>query len=427
MVLEMIMESVFAVVDIFWVSKLGADAVAAVGVTESLLTIVYAAAMGLAMGASAVVARRIGEGDRPAASRAAVQALHVAVGLAVVIGAIGAALGPSLLGALGAEASTIAIGGGYARVMLGGSVTVVLLFVVNAIFRGAGDAAIAMRTLWLANGINIVLGPFLVFGWGPFPRLGVTGAAIATTFGRGVGVVHQLWALRRPDARICVAREHLRIDRPVLATILRLSATGFVQGFIGTASWLALVRILSAFGSIALAGYTIAIRIVMFALLPSWGMSNAAATLVGQNLGAKQPDRAERAVWRAALYNVVFLGGVSLAFVLAAGAVVAPFATDPAVVAVATRALRIIAAGFVLYAFGMVVVQAFNGAGDTRTPTVLNLICFWLFELPVAWALAHAFGLGPGGVFLAITLAFSLVAIVGMAVFRRGGWKRQRV
>jgi putative MATE family efflux protein len=423
MVMEMIMESVFAVVDIFWVSRLGPDAVAAVGVTESLMTIVFALAMGLSMGATAVVARRIGEGNPDGAARAAVQAILIGVALAVCLGVLGAALGPRLLAAMGAPPAAIAMGAGYSRVMLGGSITVVLLFLVNAVFRGAGDAAIAMRTLWLANGINIVLAPFLVFGWGPFPKLGVTGAAVATTIGRGIGVLYQLRALVRGGGRLAVRREHLRIEPETLRSILRIARSGIVQVFIGVTSWVGLVRVLTAFGSTALAGYTIAIRIVLFALLPSWGMANAAATLVGQNLGAGRPDRAEQAVWRAASYNLVFLGVVGLAFVLFADSIIRLFSADPGVVEVGARCLRIVSAGFLLYAYGMVLTSAFNGAGDTRTPTLLNLACFWLFEIPLAVVLAHPAGLGPTGVFVSITAAFSAMAIAAVVLFRRGTWK----
>jgi putative MATE family efflux protein len=427
MVLEMIMESVFAVVDIFWVSKLGADAVAAVGITESMLSILYALAMGLSMGAMAVVARRIGEKDAEGASRAAVQAIALGLGVAVAIGAAGVWLAPRLLAAMGAAPAAIAIGTGYTRVMLGGSATVVLLFLVNAVFRGAGDAAVAMRTLWLANGINILLGPLLVFGVGPFPRMGVTGAAVATTIGRGIGVLYQLRCLSRSGGRVVVRRAHLRLDPAVMRTIVRIARSGVFQILIGTASWVGLVRILSGFGSDAVAGYTIALRLVLFALLPSWGMANAAATLVGQGLGAGDPARAERAVWRAGAYNAAFLGVIGFGFVLGADALVGLFTDTPAVASHAGRCLRIVSAGFLFYAFGMVVTQAFNGAGDTRTPTLINLVCFWLFELPVAYLLAGPAGIGPTGVFVAVTAAFSLVAVLSVPLFRRGRWKTTRV
>jgi putative MATE family efflux protein len=328
---------------------------------------------------------------------------------------------------MGASKATLAVGAGYPRIMLGGSVTVVLLFVVNAVFRGAGDAAISMRVLWLANGINIVLGPFLVFGWGPFPRLGVTGAAVATTIGRGVGVLYQLRALARGRGRLVVRRSHVQVDPATMATIVRVSASGILQSLIGMTSWIGLVRIVAAFGATALAGYTIAFRVVMFALLPSWGLGNAAATLLGQNLGAKRPDRAEQAVWRAAGYNLVFLGLVGLALFVFASPVVRLFSSDAAVVGYGSQCLRTVSAGFLFYAYGMVVTQAFNGAGDTLTPTIINLICFWLWEIPAAYFMSHVLGMGPRGAFLAITCAFSLVAVLSVVQFRRGRWRSVQV
>jgi putative MATE family efflux protein len=423
MVLEMIMESLFAVADIFWVSKLGPDAVATVVLTESMLIIVYAFAMGLSIGGAAVVARRIGEKDPQGAARAAVQVIVLGVGLAAVVGLVGVLFGPQLLELMGASPNVVAIGGRFTRVMLGGSVTVILLFLINGSFRGAGDATVAMRTLWLANGINIVLGPCLVFGWGPFPQMGVTGAAVATTIGRGVGVLYQLTALVAGRGHLAVRRQHLRVDGTVLRTILGLSGAAIFQVFIATSSWMGLVRIMSSFGSAAVAGYGIAIRIVLFALLPSWGMANAAATLVGQNLGARQPERAEKAVWSASLYNLVFLGAAGLLFVVFADAIVGAFSPDPAVVAHGTKALRIISAGFLFYAYGMVVTQAFNGAGDTWTPTLINLFCYWCWEIPLAWVLAKPLELGPTGVFVSVLVGFSTMAVVSVGLFRRGKWK----
>jgi putative MATE family efflux protein len=427
MVLEMVMESIFAVSDIFWVSKLGADAVSVGVVTESMMTIVYTLAMGLAMGTAAVVARRTGAKDPEGAARGAVQAIAIGVAAAALVGVLGAVFGTRLMVLMGAPASSVAMGAQYPRIMLGGSVTVLLLFVINAAFRGAGDASITMRTLWLANGINIVLGPCLIFGWGPFPRLGVTGAAVATTIGRGVGVLYQLRALARGRGRLAVRRAHLRIDGDTLRTILRLSRSGAVQMFIGMASWIVLVRIVARFGSNVIAGYGIAFRVVMFALLPSWGLGNAAATLVGQNLGARRPERAEQAVWRAALYNFVFLGGVGLLLVIFASDVLRLFSREPEVVAAGGRCLRIVSAGFLFYAYGMVVTQAFNGAGDTRTPMLINFVCFWVWEIPVAYGLSQAGALGPTGIFFAIASAFSLVAVLGVALFRRGRWKSVQV
>ena len=427
MVVEMIGESLFAVADIFWVSKLGADAMAAVGLTESLLTVMYAVSVGLSMGVGALVARRIGGKDPAGAARATVQAILIGSCLAAIIGVTGVVAAPRLLAVMGASDGVLRVGGTFARTMLGGSVTVVLLFLINAAFRGAGDAAITMRTLWLANGINILLGPVLVFGLGPAPRLGVTGAAVATTIGRGTGVLFLLWSLRRGKGRLVVRREHVRVDPEALHTIFRVARTGVVQMLIGMTSWVGLVRILASFGSAAVAGYTVAIRVILFALLPSWGLGNAAATLVGQNLGAGNPARAEQAVWRAALYNLFFLGTVGLLFVLLSGRIVRLFSDDPAVVAYGSRCLWIVATGFAFYAYGMVVSQAFNGAGDTVTPTLINLGCFWLGELPLAYVLSRPLGLGPTGAFVAITAAFSAVAVVSVVLFRRGRWKRVKM
>jgi putative MATE family efflux protein len=427
MVLEMALESVFAVVDVFWVSKLGAGAVATVGLTESMLALLYALAIGLAMAATALVARRIGERDRERAARTAVQAVALGVCVSVPLGIAGALLAPRLLALMGASPDVVASGWKFTAVMLGGNIVIVLLFLINAIFRGAGDAAVAMRVLWLANAINLVLDPCLIFGWGPFPALGVMGAAVATTTGRGIAVVLQLVTLARGTGRLAVRREHLGLDPKTMASLLRLSGSAIVQSLVGTASWIGLVRILAGFGSAALAGYTIAIRIVIFALLPSWGMSNAAATLVGQNLGAKKPDRAARSVFLAGVYNMVFLGVVGLVFVSVPGALVGLFTQDPAVRPIAAQGLRIISAGFLFYAWGMVFVQAFNGAGDTWTPTVINLFVFWLWEVPLAYLLAVRAGFGPRGVFLAIAVAFSTLAVAGGVLFRRGKWKEKKV
>jgi len=424
MVLEMAMESVFAVADVFFVGRLGPDAVAAVGLTESMLTLVYALAMGLGIGTTAIVARRIGEKDREGAARAAVQAIALGVAGAVFLGGLGVAFAPRLLALMGASPAVLRIGSGYTRVMLGGEATIVVLFVVNAVFRGAGDAAIAMRVLWLANAINIVLGPCFIFGLGPFPELGVTGAAVATTIGRGTGAIYAISRLFRAGSRIAVGRRHLRLDLAVMRTVARLSGSGALQSIVGMASWIGLVRIVATFGSQALAGYTIGIRVIVFALLPSFGMSNAAATMVGQSLGARDPDRAEKSVWRACLYNLAFLSAIGLCFVLFARPIVSVFTSDPVVLAYGTDCLRIIAAGFPFYAYGMVLSQSFNGAGDTFTPTMLNLVIFWLWELPLAWVLAVPLGMGPRGAFLAVAISFSALALAAGAIFRRGRWKR---
>ncbi|HVE69737.1 MAG TPA: MATE family efflux transporter [Thermoanaerobaculia bacterium] len=427
MVLEMVMESVFVVCDVFFVSKLGPDAVATVGLTESMLAIVYTLAIGLSIGATATVARRIGEQDREGAARAAVQVIALGLIVSGVLGVLGAVFAPSLLALMGASPSVIASGSSFTRVMLGGNAVIMLLFLINAVFRGAGDAAIAMRVLWLANAINIVLGPLLIFGIGPFPELGVTGAAVATTIGRGTGALFAFSRLLRPGARIQLSRRHLELDPAVMLRLVKLSGSGTFQVFVGTASWIGLVRIISSFGSTALAGYTIGLRIILFALLPSWGLSNAAATMVGQSLGAGKPDRAERAVWVAARYNMYFLGVLGLLFVILATPIVRLFTTEPAVVTHGADALRVVAAGYLFYAYGMVLTQAFNGAGDTWTPTWINLFCFWLWEIPLAYALAFWFGMGPHGVYLAITIAFSTLAVVSAVLFRRGRWKTRAV
>ncbi len=427
MVLEMVMESIFAVVDVFFVSKLGADAVATVGLTESLLALVYTVAMGLAIGVTATVARRIGERDPDAAARTAVQGIVLGVGVSLAIAVAGVVYADELLRLMGASPGVLAIGTGYTRVMLGGNGVILLLFLINAAFRGAGDAAIAMRVLWTANLLNIVLAPSLIFGFGPLPELGVTGAAVGTTIGRGTGVLLQLWFLTRPGRRVHVAQRHVVVDPALMWRLVRLSGSGMLQVLIATASWIGLVRVLATFGSSALAGYTIGIRIILFALLPSWGLSNAAATMVGQALGARKPERAERAVWIAGRYNVAFLGVVGLIFVIGAPWIVRLFTQDAAVVPVATACLRIVALGFPFYAYGMVLTQSFNGAGDTWTPTLLNLVCFWCFEIPVAWLLARELGFGPTGAFIAIAVAFSLIAVLSAILFRRGWWKRKAV
>jgi putative MATE family efflux protein len=431
MVLEMVMESIFAVVDIYWVSHLGDDiateAVTTVGLTESLMTLVYALAIGLSIGAMAMIARRIGEQNPEGAARAAVQAIALAVIVSVVIGVVGALLAPKLLQLMGGSPWVVEHGASFTRVMLAGNITVVMLFMINAIFRGAGDAAIAMRTLWLANWINIILGPCLIFGLGPFPKLGLLGAAIATNIGRGTGALFALSKLIREGGRFNIERRHLRLEPAIIARLLRLSGTGTFQVFIGMASWIGLVRIISSFGSNAMAGYTIGIRVILFALLPSWGMANAAATMVGQALGARNPERAEQAVWKAGFYNMIFLGIVGLVFVLFAPQIIGLYNPEPEVAHYGIDCLRIVAYGFLFYAYGMVLGQSFNGAGDTWTPTIINLFVFWLWEIPLAYVLSVGLGLGPRGVFVAITISFSTLAVVSALVFRRGRWKTRVV
>ncbi len=427
MVLELMMESVFAVVDIFFVSKLGSGAVATVGLTESMLTIVYAIGIGLSMAATAMVARRTGEKDKEGASVAAVQAIWVGFVVSLPIMGLGIFFAPNLLQLMGASEEIVSSGHIYTAIMLGTNVVIMLIFIINAIFRGVGDAAVAMRVLWLANGINIVLDPCLILGLGPFPELGIKGAAIATSIGRGTGVILQLYTLQRKSGRIHIARNHMRLHIAVMKRLLRLSLGGIGQFIIATSSWVGLVRIMAVFGSEALAGYTIAIRIIIFSILPSWGMSNAAATLVGQNLGAKKPDRAEKSVWISAIINMIFLAGVGVIFITFSEFLVRIFTSEPEVVSIGAKCLRVISYGYLFYAYGMIMIQAFNGAGDTATPTKINFFCFWLFEIPLAYALALQLGFDELGVYVAIVLAESLLGVVGVILFRRGKWKERVV
>lgn len=426
MVLETVGESIFAVADAFFVARLGADALAAVGLTESMLELIYAVAIGLSLATTATVARRFGEKNKRGAARAGVQAIVLGVTTAAVFGAAGAIYAPELLGLMGASESTVAMGAGYTRVMYGGMVTILLLFLVNAIYRGVGDAATAMRALWLANVINLVLDPCLIFGLGPFPEMGLVGAAVATNIGRGTGVVYQLWRLTR-GKRLRVTRSDLHLDFGVIRRLLRLSVGGVGQMLIATASYIGLIRILATFGSIVLAGYVVSIRIVIFIILPAWGLSNAAATLVGQNLGAHKPERAARAVWLTGTWNMIFMAIVTIVFVAFAPEIVHLFTHEPTISRYGIQSLRIISYGYVLYAWGMVMMQAFNGAGDTVTPTWINFFCFWMFQIPLAWVLSMVLGIGPQGVFWAIALSYSLSAVVGLVLFRRGRWKEKQV
>ncbi len=424
MALEMFMESLFAIVDIFWVIRLGANAVATVGLTESILTLVISVAFGVSMSTTAMVARRIGEKDPRGAATAAVQAIFLGIAVAVAMGIPGYFLAREMLGWMGAAPDLIGAGYHYTSIVLGGNVVVMLLFLNNAIFRGAGDASVAMRVLWMANLVNIVLDPCLIFGWGPFPALGLTGAAIATFVGRASGVIYQFWILFRGGSRVTIRLGDLRIVPDVLWSLVRVATPGVLQFVIGHSSWIVLVRIISAFGSAAVAGYTIGIRIFLFTILPSWGLSGAAATMVGQNLGAHKPERAERAVYLTGMYNMMFLAAVGALIVGAPGILVSIFTSEPTVVPYAVDCLRIIGYGNLAYAFGMVLVQAFNGAGDTVTPTVINVIGFWLCEIPLAWMLAIHAGLEVRGVFIAIPVSELLITLMGLAMFLRGGWKR---
>ncbi|HZS60259.1 MAG TPA: MATE family efflux transporter [Gemmatimonadaceae bacterium] len=423
MVLEMALESVFAVVDAFWVGKLGPTALSTVGYTESMLSIMYAVDMGIGMGATALVARRIGEKDAEGAAASAGQAIVIATIASIVLGLVGGFGAPQLLALMGADQNVIAQGTAFTRVMLGGSGCILFLFLFNAIFRGAGDAAIAMRVLWFANIINLILDPCLIFGVGPFPHLGVTGAAVATTIGRTCGALFALSRLVRPGNRITLRWRHLRIIPGTMGRFFSVSWKAAVQGIIGSASYVGLVVIMSRFGTERLAGFVVSIRILIFALLPSWGLGNAAATMVGQALGAKEPDRAEKAVWLAAGYDCAVLSFVGLLFAVFAHPLINLFTTDPVSLEVGATSLRIMALGFPLYAYGMTVTQSFNGAGDTWTPTWINFGVLWVFEIPFAYFLAVPAKLGPTGVIISLTAAFSLLAVVSIILFRRGRWK----
>ena len=425
MVLEMLMQSVFGIVDIYFVGRLGPAAVAGVGLTDELLTLVFALCMGLSVATTALVARRIGERDPEAAGMAAAQGLMVGAVFSVPITLLGIFFAPEMIRLLGATPDVVEAGAPYCAILFGTNVVIMYLFLINAIFRGAGDAFLAMKALWLANILNMVLDPLLIFGIGPFPELGVAGAAVATSLGRGIAVLYQLRALKK--SRVPIRREHLRLMADVMRRLLRIAWPAILQFAVGMASWVIIFVLLAGFGSAVLAGYTIAIRILIFALLPSWGMGNAAATLVGQNLGAGQPARAEKSVWVTSFTNMVFLGLAAVPMILFDQELIRLFNADPDVVREGADALRIISYTYVFFAFGLVVSQAFNGAGDTRTPTWINLICLWLVQLPLAWALAFPLGLGPTGVYAAVAASQALLAVVSVVWFRQGRWKEEVV
>jgi len=427
MVLEMVMESTFAVVDIFFVSKLGPEAVATVGITESIMTIVYSLAIGLSIATTALVSRRIGEKAPEKASRTAVQAMVSGIAASFLISVPGVLFASNILKLMGASDLVSRSFSSYTAIMLGSNVIIMLLFIINAVFRSSGDAAISMRVLWLANIINIVLDPCLIFGLGPFPELGIKGAAIATSLGRGIAVCYQLYILFRGKKRVRIQRRHFKIDFVLIKRLVRLSMGGIGQNLIATSSWIMMVRIIAIFGSTAVAGYTIAIRIIIFFLLPSWGLSNAAATLVGQNLGAQKPKRAESAVWKTGVANMILMGGISLFLILFPRFFIGLFIHDPEVMASGVLCLRIISYGNLAYALGMVLVQSFNGAGDTATPTYINFFCFWLFEIPLAYFLALSMGLEEKGVFIAILAAETLMTVAAVILFRKGRWKTRSV
>ena len=427
MILEMSMESIFALVDIFFVSKVSTNAVATIGLTESVITLVYALAVGLSMAATAIVARRIGEKDPEGAKRVTIQVIFLGVLVSLIVSVIGIVFPKEILGLMGGEQSLIEEGYRYTQILLGGNFTIVLLFLINAVYRGAGNASMAMWTLILSNGINIILDPIFIFGWGPIPEYGVAGAAIATTIGRGTAVLFQLYILFYGSTRIRLALKDFVVNIRVMINLIRVSLGGIGQFIIGTSSWIFLMRIISEFGSEVLAGYTIAIRVIMFTMMPAWGLSNAAATLVGQNLGANQPERAETSVWKTAKYNAFFMVSVSIIYLLFANTIVGWFSVDPEVLKYGALSLQIVTIAYFLFAYGMTVTMAFNGAGDTRTPTIINFFCFWVFQLPFAYFTALVLDWGPIGVFLAIALAESLIAIIAIIWFKKGKWKMIKV
>ena len=427
MILEMVMESLFAVVDIFFVAQIGPEAVAIVGLTESVLTLVYSVAIGLSTAATALVSRRIGETNARKAGTTAGQAILVSVVVALAMGLPGALFAESILRLMGGNAQLVTNGTGFTRMIFASAPAIVLLHTLSGCLRGSGDASVAMRSLWLANGVNIVLCPVFIFGFGPVPALGVLGSAVATTTGRTIGVLYQLYALTRRSGAMQIRQTDLAPDPGIIRNLLTVAAGGTGQFLIGSASWVFLTRVVSTFGSEVVAGYTIAIRILIFTILPSWGMANAAATLVGQNLGAGQPERAETSVWRAALCNMIFLLLVGILFYTGAHEIVGLFDRTPGVVAVAVQCLRVFCIGYVAFAYGMVVSQAFNGAGDTRTPTLINIVCFWMLEIPLAYTLAHSLDWGPSGVFWSVAISETLLAVISIWVFRRGHWKTVQV
>nr|BDT32596.1 MATE family efflux transporter [Myxococcus sp. MH1] len=427
MVLEMVMESIFALVDVLFVSRLGADAIATVGLTEAVLTLFRTVPLGLAVAATALVSRRIGQKDPERAARTAVQALGLGLVLSVPLALAGCLFARPILTAMGASPGVVTHGLGYARLMLGGFPIIMLLLLISAILRGAGDAATSMRALWLANSVNIVLAPLFIFGLGPVPAMGVTGAAVATTVGRGTGVLYQVYRLLQGSGRLELRRRHLRVEPSTLRSLLKLSGGAILQSLLGMSSWLVLMRIVATFGSTALAGYTLAMRILLFAQQPSWGLSHAAGTLVGQSLGAGDTERAERAAWRASFYTLGFLGVVAVGFLVFAEPLIHRFTSEPEVALHAVRCLRIVSCSLALYAFVTVLPHAFNGAGDTTTPTVVNALFSWGLQLPLAYVLCHPLGWGPTGAFVAIAITYGALGLTSAALFRRGGWKLRHV
>ena len=427
MVIEMIGEGIFAVVDVYWVSKISTAAVTVVGLTETVATLIYSSAIGISIGATAVVARRIGEKKKGEAAEAGMQAVWLGILVSVLIAAVGVYFAEDILRILSKDEEVVSVGTGYTRLLLGSNVVIVLLFVLNGVFRVAGDASMAMKSLWIANGLNIILDPLFIFGVGFFPELGLFGAAVATTIGRGVGVLFQLYILFNGRSILQLTRRHLRLIPATIKKIADVSFTGALQFAIASCSWIFLAMIIADMGKDVFAGYTCAIRLVIFVLLPAWGIANAAATLVGQNLGAKQPDRAEKSVWTAAFYNAVFMGFTGLVLFIFAEPAIRIFTDEPVVLETGVLCLRIFCLGNVFYTYGMVMSQAFGGAGDTRTPTVINFICFWLLEIPLAYAMTEVFDYGITGVMWAIVLSESLLAVIAIILFKRGKWKLQEI
>ena len=427
MIAEMVMESLFAVVDVFFVSKVSVNAVATVGLTESVLMIIYSLAVGLSMAVTAIVARRIGEKNHVKANNAAFQAILIAVVVGVALGVPGFLFAEDILQLMGGDPTLISEGVGYTKIMYAGNLSIILIFLINAIFRGAGDASIAMRSLWIANGLNIILDPLFIFGYGPIPAFGVEGAAIATTTGRSIGVVYQVFHLLNGKSVIRIGWKNLIVKWKTIKEMLVVATGGVFQFLVESASWIFLVRVIANFGSEALAGYTIAFRVIVFTLLPSWGMANAAATLVGQNLGAGFPDRAEASAWRTALWNTIFLVFVAIVFFLFANPILTLFAPEESVRAIGIEALRIICFGYIFFAYGMVIGQSFNGSGDTFTPLIISLVVFWAIQIPLAYVLSITYEWGPTGVFFCIAFCHSLYAVVAIALFKRGKWKTVKV
>ena len=427
MVLEMVMEGLFAIVDIFFVSKLGKEATATIGLTEVVITQVIALTLGLSMATTAMVARRIGEKDNEGASVAAMQAIFIGLIVCSIIAVFFFFKAPDILRFMGGSEELVRKGNGYTRILLTGSSTIFFLFLLNAIFRGAGDASIAMRTLWIANGVNIILDPLFIFGIGPFPELGVAGAAVATTTGRGIGVCYQVYNLLNGKSLIHLRRRHLVWVGDIVRKLIKVASTGVLQFAIATLSWLFIVRVVALFGDAAVAGYSIGIRMIIFTILPAWGMAAAAQTLVGQNLGALQPARAEKSVWRAAFFNMIFLSTISVLFLLFAPVLIPLFSQDPDVIQQGVLCLRIICLGYIFYAYGMVIGQAFNGAGDTITPSWINFIAFWTLQIPLSYTFAKLFHWGPVGVYWAIAISESFLAVLAVYIFRKGKWKNVKI